>query len=340
MASEAWMKYNITDSASVKVGRQIFAYDDQRLLSGRNWNQYGLFYDAALLSYLKGNWQFDLGLSFNNTAENQYNVEFPSDKNRIQTLNFIYAKNKLSKKSNISALVLATGINDATEANKIYQMYTMGLNYNQSLGKLKAHLEGYYQTGENETGMDKEAYFITASLKYPLSKKVIIGAGYDYFSGEDGSNTDADYATTDHTFDILYGARFKYSGNMNQFLMMGKPWDAGGLQDINANLTYKMNKKHSIKADFHAFMLSSDYADPTNTSGSFIALDKNLGWELDAYYNYNFNNYSKLSLGVSYLNPTDELYILKKMSPDDMGTNLFGWVSLQFTPELFNSSKN
>ncbi|MCF8301940.1 MAG: alginate export family protein, partial [Bacteroidales bacterium] len=45
---EAWVDVKTGTHSSIKVGRQELKYDDRRLLSWRNWNQYGKTYDAAV----------------------------------------------------------------------------------------------------------------------------------------------------------------------------------------------------------------------------------------------------------------------------------------------------
>ncbi|MBU0710733.1 alginate export family protein, partial [bacterium] len=60
---EAWAEYRIPAGFDLRIGRQVFNIDDQRLISQRNWNQNGLSYDALRLRYAPGDWQFDLALS-------------------------------------------------------------------------------------------------------------------------------------------------------------------------------------------------------------------------------------------------------------------------------------
>ena len=76
VASEAWLEYYLSKSISLKLGRQFLAYDDQRLIATRDWNQNGMSYDALLLKYKKKDWQFDLGASFNNNDQNLFNHDY------------------------------------------------------------------------------------------------------------------------------------------------------------------------------------------------------------------------------------------------------------------------
>jgi len=336
--AETWMQYNFTDSILVKLGRQIWAYDEQRILSGRDRNQYGLFYDGALFSFNRGKWQADIGASFNNTAQNLYDNPYYTDKNRFQTLDFVYLKNSVSKQLDISAIGVATGYQDQQTRNKLNVMYTGGATATFSFTDVLLHTEGYYQTGKNNKAKDVSAYFITAHGSYKLFEgKLMPEIGADYFSGHDATNSDADYAGTDHSFDILYGARFKYYGNMNQFMFVGKPFENGGVRDYYATITAKPNKKNVVKAQYHNFGLTADYASATSTPEQFDALDKALGSEIDLIYTHAISKDIKASIGGGYLLPTKSLEYLKGQNKIDNSQSYYVWASLRFSPELFAS---
>ena len=91
---EAWFEFKIFENSMLRIGKQELKYDDQRLISWRNWSQYGLTYDALLYSFNKKGIQADVGLSFNNKSSNSVRKEYYSDNNRMKTLNFIYLKKK------------------------------------------------------------------------------------------------------------------------------------------------------------------------------------------------------------------------------------------------------
>jgi len=63
--SEAWGQYYFTPSVSVKVGRQIISYDNQRFLGGLEWAQQGRRHDAALLIFEPNRTKFHLGVAYN-----------------------------------------------------------------------------------------------------------------------------------------------------------------------------------------------------------------------------------------------------------------------------------
>ncbi len=77
---EAWIQLLCNKYSSIKIGRQIFKYDDERLLSARDWNQNGVSYDAVLYQYQYHKWRIDCGISLNNEKDNQFGNRYPAGK--------------------------------------------------------------------------------------------------------------------------------------------------------------------------------------------------------------------------------------------------------------------
>lgn len=55
---QGWVKLTLMKSLSLKVGRQIFSYDDQRILSARNWNNYQSHTMPSLLNIKRTNTEY------------------------------------------------------------------------------------------------------------------------------------------------------------------------------------------------------------------------------------------------------------------------------------------
>jgi hypothetical protein len=65
--SEAWGQYYVKSEFSVKAGRQIISYDNERLLGGLEWAQQGRRHDALLLMYegLENKTKLHVGFAYN-----------------------------------------------------------------------------------------------------------------------------------------------------------------------------------------------------------------------------------------------------------------------------------
>lgn len=149
---EAWLKINIKKNASIKIGRQEFSYDNQRILSKRNWNQYGLSYDAVLFAIKYKEWAFDMALSYNN-GMNYFNgkPDFRSglyyNTNLIKTLNFIRINKSFGTHVNSSLFGIATGFINENSPTVIYVTGTYGFYSHFSFGNFEIPVDAYYQNG-------------------------------------------------------------------------------------------------------------------------------------------------------------------------------------------------
>jgi hypothetical protein len=71
--NEGWLGIKAYKNGLIKIGRQYWSYDDERILSTRSWNQSQVKYDAVLFQHTIDKLQVDLGLSWNNKADKAYN---------------------------------------------------------------------------------------------------------------------------------------------------------------------------------------------------------------------------------------------------------------------------
>ena len=62
---QGWFLVKPLPWLSLKAGRQLFNYDDQRILSSRPWNDYQVTYDALFVKAEYEGHRMDLGLSWN-----------------------------------------------------------------------------------------------------------------------------------------------------------------------------------------------------------------------------------------------------------------------------------
>ncbi len=333
---QAWIDLKLGEASNLKIGRQELKYNDQRLLSWRNWNQYGLTYDALVFKTQKNDWRFDLGLSYNSwdtkiTGDvNNRNNWYYADKNRIKTLNFLYLERKFNDAFTLTFTGIHAGYQQGADSDTVNGTFTYGLHGKYAKNGIDFTANAFLQSGENQNGQDIQAYFLTADAGYKFNS-TRVGLGADLISGHDASNTDADYADTDHTFNLMYGARFKYYGWINHFILMDKHTRNGGLIDIYPNVTHKFNKSTTVKAFYHLF--STEQEVPDGNGGTF---DKSLGSALDIMFIKGFSKDVKLQAGLSYSMPSETLEAFKGATGTEESP-FWGWVMLTVKPTFFKN---
>lgn len=295
--SEGWLELYIAPSLTAKAGRQFLVYDDGRIFAARNWGQGALTYDALVLKYKnEKKWDIDLGGSWNNTVDNLYfNSDYPSDK--IKMILFAHFHKLIGKSLNLGAIATAFGFTKSDNYHILYTRGTYGINLDYKKDNLKLRATVYYQNGANRKGTQVQAYLTSLVGSYTFDK-FTVGAGMDYISGQDATETSDSYTEKDHLFELFYGMRHSYYGYMDYFTNFPKGTANGGLMDIYLNIKYKLAEKHDLQLDYHYFSL----AQKVNAEW-----DKPLGSEFDFLYRYTVNEFLTCDLGYSAMLPKETL---------------------------------
>ncbi|NPD46070.1 MULTISPECIES: alginate export family protein [unclassified Lentimicrobium] len=322
--SEAWFDWRFTKNWGLKTGRQIWNYDDGRLLSWRNWNQYGLAYDAFLLHLDKDDFQLHLGSSINNTwlsfDKTSFNPNSPFEEPlgyRIKYFNFLWMKFHASKKFSISLSEYIANYLAPNTTSTLYTLATTAVHFDYHTENTKVLANVFYQYGNKSSNQNKSSYMLTISGKHKINA-IELGAGFEYISG-DGENNAA--------FDNMYGARSKYNGKMNYYVIPGNTKN-GGLIDLNANIKWSINKQHFLYAAFHKFWLeTASYT--YMVGGDYSYLNKDLGAELDLSYTYKYDKTFNIQAFFGYYFATETTEYVKGV-PRGMSTSPY-WASIMLT---------
>lgn len=331
---EAWFRLKLCEYSKLTIGRQVLKLDDQRLIAARNWNQWGIAYDALRYNFVRNDWDLNAVVSYNTNylLSNGKLVEndalFDVD-NLMKTFNFIHLNHKFSDALQGSVMTIAAGYKSSESNSVIYLMGTYGvwMKYNKRIFDISA--EAYFQNGKAQSGKDVLAYMASV---HPGVKagKVRIGLGTDYFSGDNAENED--YGEKERSFNKMYGAVFKYNGSMNYYSYMKASTRNGGLIDIYPNVSVPFAEKHFINAMFHKFYL----ANPVFL-GEDISDDQDLGAELDLMYNWTPMKELLFQAGFSYYFTTETLEKMRGVYTTGVQPPYWAWVMLTFTPQLFSA---
>lgn len=333
--SQAWFDWKFAENWGLKTGRQIWNYDDGRILSHRNWNQYGLAYDAFLLHLDKKDFHFHAGSSINNTWISFNKTNLSPEGNsyeeplgfRIKYFNFLWLKFHVSKSLTLSLGNYYASYLKAETKSTLYTLGTSGLYANYTSKSFNGELNAYYQYGKNAIGKTVSAYMLTLSGVFQV-KDFNFGLGMDYLSG----NTDSDNYGA---FDLMYGARHKYNGWMNYYLIPAHTKHSG-LMDIYPSVKFNINKKHSVFAAYHMMSLATeDYEIPLG--GDYSYLNKNLGGELDFNYTYKFNKAFNIQAFFGYYFATETTEFVKGIQKGKSTSPYWASVMLTFKPSLFKN---
>jgi hypothetical protein len=321
---EAFAEIRTGRSGWLSVGRQQLVYDNERILAARNWNQSGIAYDAVVYKWEPEGWNFHLGSSWNSTGENTSDNFYDPD--RIKSLSFLWIKRTLAEGWNLSLSHVASGVTKSETENTLYFRQTTGLYTTYKSGGWNLWANVYYQFGKNKSGNDVSASMIDAEASYKPGK-LTTAAGIGYLSGNSKTGTEQ---TTDHLFDILYGARHRVYGSIDYFRSFDSHTKQGGLIDYYIYLDYKFSGKTSLRNTGHYFQLAKTNPDTPD--------DKKLGYENDLLLKHQFSGWGAFEAGYSFFLPTSSLKTIQGV--EDHKFSQFLYLQLTITPSLFNSSKS
>jgi len=302
--NEGWIGIKPYTSGLFKIGRQYWAYEDERMLSIRSWNQSEVKYDAFLFQHNSKAIQVDVGLSWNNLIERTNGNEYASKS--MKTLNFLYLKKKINDNMYVSALAIASGFTQSDTTSVIYLQGTYGLYFSYKKGNWNVLADGYYQNGRNRKGFVTNAYLLSARADYLFAKKFTVGAGIDYISGTDQKTDDADYKAKNHTFDNLYGVRHRVLGHLDYFNNIPNSTWNGGIADFFLKFNYAFVSNASAGVDLHYMSLQNNVLDKTSETGDEF-LTKGLGGEIDAYFSWDIVKFVNVRGGYSTFLATNSM---------------------------------
>lgn len=320
---QAWAEAMFTDKVSLKLGRQEIVYDDHRIFGHVGWAQQARSHDAMILKYKpNSNNKLDVGFALN--ADSQSGVDNTySDVAGYKSFQYAWYHGNFNK-FGISFLLLNTGKEyEEGEDSKqtVDYMQTIGPRLTYKSGNFNVNAATYFQTGKT-FDVDVNALYYTANLGYKINDNFSLGLGYEYLSGKDQNDTDAEIKS----FAPLFGTNHKFNGWMDYFYV-GNHGGSVGLSDIYATFAYKKGK-FSAKIIPHMFSTAASVYDGTNE------MDSKLGTEIDITLGYKIAKDITLSAGYSKMLATDTMEILKGGDQDE--ANSWGWVMFTFKPKLFS----
>ena len=322
---EGWVEAYITNSFSIRAGRQRLVYDNQRLFAENDWRLSAAVHDALNFRYYAQKFSSELAFALNQSTERYFGTDYaPSGFANYKFLAVSYLRYIINNRFTFTGINSTDGYQDKTNPEKIYFRYTLGGRLEWEMNGFYSTVSAYYQGGQNNSGKDLSAWYVQPEVRYTSAKKFITRIGAEIFSG----NNNGTVNITDHSFVPLYGVAHRFNGSMD--LITKFPADIAGAGLVNPYLflTQPLSAKLDVRADFHTFHLQQDYF--TNDD---VKIDRYLGFENDFLITYKPNAVTKVDLGVSYMLPTESFEIVKGSGS---GKYDLTWVylSLTFRPQL------
>ncbi len=329
------IKLDTVGKFSLKLGRQVLSYDDQRILGGLDWAQQGRNHDLALLKFKSNGYKLDLGFAFN--QDYSHPTGYTSVGNEYSTSAFFTYKtmqmlhaNKKWDKLGVSILAMNNGFQDASLGlTDVANLQTIGTHIKFKSGAFDLAANGYIQTGEaiytNPPGtagsyQDVSGAFLAGiDFGYKVGKVKLL-AGAEIISGN--SETEAGKTSA---FFPLYGTNHKFNGFMDYFYV-GNHANTVGLIDVHVGAKANLGKGWGVLGKVLNFQSEQELA-----SG-----ETQLGTEVDLVVSKKFDGFV-LKAGYSQMFESDGMYELKNngvTADNAAGAQNWAWAMLVFKPKF------
>jgi len=348
---------------TLKVGRQILSYGDERLIGAFDWNNIGRTFDAVKLRWEEKLWSLDAFASTVVVPErgsyNQSDFGNGNETDRHQVFSGLYFSTTAIPVQTTDLYVLHLHENDSPkyQSNTFgdTNFFTLGFRVKSKPGAF-AHQEdealskdglskdgkqvvapkppkpiGFdyeaefaYQTG-NVRGLDLTAFAVHGGAGYTFDTSWLprLGLAYSFGTGDDDP--------TDHdiqTFQNLFPTNHKFYGQMDVF-----SWQ--NMHDLEVNFKFQPVKPVTVKAEYHAFWLETTEDSWYRANGTATVRPLNAvsraagnyaGSEVDLTITWNVNKHLQVEGGYSHFFAGD--YLADTGPSDDAD---FGYLQAKLT---------
>ncbi|EMR02740.1 alginate export family protein [Cesiribacter andamanensis] len=334
---EAWAETRLSETFSLKLGRQELNYDNARFLGNLDWALQGRAHDFALAKWEKESMKLHLGAGYNQDGERLSGTLFTIP-NQYKAAQFMRYENSL-KGLTFSLLFWNDG-RQYTVTDPAGQITDKGIRYRQTLGvptlkyQLKnTTLSGFYyqQFGKDVAGREIRAYdaSLQASQLFTLDEekgsKLRLTAGVEWLSGTDNNGPQS----VNRSFAPLYGTNHMHNGYMDQFFVGGRHENGLGLQDLFVRLRWDVNPKLFTSLNGHTFSAMG------RVYNENVELSRGLGTELDLTLGYLISDAVSVQGGYSQIFASDSFERLQGVATPDRVQN-WGYVMMIYRPTMKN----
>lgn len=327
---EAWAQLNLNPNWSVKFGRQVLSYDDERILGKLDWNNAGRSHDAALIQFEKNKFTGNAVFAFNQNAEKVTNTFFDNSSSQpYKSMELLWMKYKFSDAFSASAFAMNLDFQKPLDSS-ISHLQTLGGNLFYAKSKFSLSGTYYYQIGnntiKNASAIKTNAFMAALKADYKFNKKVSLGVGSDYLSGRDMNSTSSKITY----FNPLYGTHHKFYGAMDYFYV-SSTHDNIGLWDSYVNLNLNSSEKLGWQLALHHFESAANVINYTGSKASSA-----LGNEADISFAYKIMEDVKLTGGYSQMFTDPSMKYVKNILPNQKMKSIQNWIwlSININPDI------
>ncbi|HPQ08764.1 MAG TPA: alginate export family protein [Bacteroidia bacterium] len=305
----------------LKIGRQIISYDEDRILGSLDWAFQSRRHDLVVFEHKNDtSLTFHVGAAWNQNKD-YLNTTVYTVPGNYKTMQYLWLFRKM-KKFDISVLFLNNGTqltktDPITGQKKYYDEFSQTFGFNTTIKpiqKLSIKAFAYYQMGFDATATNASgnakainAYDASLDVNYKILEWFNSSIGGEILSG---TSQDPKKQNQLNSFNPLYGTNHRFNGYMDYFYV-GNHLKNVGLVDAYLKLNFGKGN-WNVFVNVHNFQAAADIKDvKKSTPSQFVAMDKQLGQEVDVTFLYKISEGVSIQAGYSQMFGTESMVALK-----------------------------
>jgi hypothetical protein len=222
---------------TLRVGRQVLALGEERLVGAVEWTQQGRSFDGARFTASPtGTLKVDL-LAMKLQEKSSATFDFDGD--------FLGAYGTVDLKAGGSLDLYGLLTRNSRPGGS--DEHTVGGLWKAEAGPVGLRLEGSLQGGRRE-GAEVSAYMVGGRAGMAIHEKATLILWYDHLSGDNDPNDDEV-----KVFNTLFATNHAFYGAADYFLNIPLHTGGLGLRDAAVKLAVNPTESTELKVDLHAF---------------------------------------------------------------------------------------
>ena len=323
-----WVELLLTDSLSIRAGRQPLLYDNQRFLAINNWIQPAQKHDVLLLMYMTPLGTLHFGTAFNQPGglvdRNFHDIGTRYTVDNYKYMNFLWLNGQILPSARLSLLGMLEGYENR-QSLATYLRATYSAYFILDAGKTQIMLNPAFQHGQTVDSRQIEAFYLGSNISREIMPGFRSTLGIEYLSGNSPHRADNIF----RAFDPSLGSGHAFGGHMDYFTNYPRDTDGAGLINPFLINSVSIGKRATLDTDIHLFYLANDFIHEN------AQINRYLGWETDFTFVYHLSNQARLDIGYSMMFGTPGMEVIKGGSSDEWAD--WAYVMLTVRPVFFRS---
>jgi hypothetical protein len=328
---QGWVEVEAHQNLFFRVGRQEIQYDRGHIIGANNWNDNQQKHDLVMVKLENNEQRIHLATALNNAGQPVYGTPYNVDNYKFMQILWAYTPFS-QKRGTLSLLAFADAYEDVNNSDILNTRGNFSAFMTYDFSVFNMALNPAFQNGKTPAGQNIEAYYLMAEVGSSFADNHEISLGFEFNSGNDLSDAGDNKL---RVFDPTYSRSNGPNGYMDYFTDYPRDTGGAGFWNYYFKNSVKITPKFTANLDIHAFFLSNDYVFRYGTDEPEIQRVNNrfLGLEPDLVLEYQFNDFTELQFGYSFMLGTESMEIVKGGDRNEWAQ--FSYLMLTVKPQIF-----